>query len=73
MRSFALLAVSAAILSVGTILPSNAEAGCHRLGETGYGIVIVGGRVGSTRTIASSGTAIVGTVDIAGVGSGSFK
>jgi hypothetical protein len=36
MRKFALLAVVAAILSVGVALPSNAEAGCYRLGETGY-------------------------------------
>ena len=36
MRRFALFAAVAAILSVGTVLPSNAEAGCYRLGETGY-------------------------------------
>jgi hypothetical protein len=36
MRRFALFAAVAAILSVGTVLPSNAEAGCYRMGETGY-------------------------------------
>ncbi len=36
MRRFALIAAIAAILSVGAILPSNAEAGCYRLGEAGY-------------------------------------
>jgi hypothetical protein len=36
MRKFALLSAVAAILSVGTMLPSNAVAGCYRLGETGY-------------------------------------
>lgn len=36
MRRFALYAAVAAILSVGAVLPSNAEAGCIRLGETGY-------------------------------------
>ena len=36
MRRFALFAAVAAILSVGAVLPSNAEAGCYRLGETGY-------------------------------------
>jgi hypothetical protein len=35
MRRFVPLAV-AAILSVGTMLPSVAEAGCFRWGETGY-------------------------------------
>ena len=37
MRRFAMLAAVAAALSAGTmILPSSAEAGCYRLGETGY-------------------------------------
>jgi hypothetical protein len=36
MRRFALFAVVAAILSIGTVLPSNAGAGCFRMGETGY-------------------------------------
>ena len=36
MRRFALFAAVAAILSVGAVLPSNAEAGCFRMGETGY-------------------------------------
>ena len=36
MRRFALFAAAAAILSVGIVLPSNAEAGCYRMGETGY-------------------------------------
>jgi len=36
MRRFALLAAVAAALSAGTMLPSRAEAGCYRLGETGY-------------------------------------
>ena len=35
MRRFVLLAV-AAILSLGVLLPSAAQAGCYRLGETGY-------------------------------------
>lgn len=65
MRRFALLAAAAAILSVGAVLPSNAEAGYYRIGETGYtGIIIAGVLVGSTRTIASAGTAIVGTVEV---------
>ncbi len=36
MRRFALFAAVAAILSVGVVLPSSAEAGCYRLGGTGY-------------------------------------
>jgi hypothetical protein len=36
MRRLALFAAVAAILSVGTVLPSNAKAGCYRMGETGY-------------------------------------
>jgi hypothetical protein len=36
MRRFALLAVVAAVLSVGAVMPSGAEAGCYRMGETGY-------------------------------------
>lgn len=37
MRRFAMLAAVAAALSAGTMmLPSSAEAGCYRLGETGY-------------------------------------
>jgi hypothetical protein len=36
MRRFALFAAAAAILSVGVVLPSSAEAGCYRIGETGY-------------------------------------
>ncbi|MGE5156663.1 MAG: hypothetical protein ACM3OF_00820 [Gemmatimonas sp.] len=36
MRRFALLVGAAVILSVGVALPSRAEAGCYRLGETGY-------------------------------------
>lgn len=36
MRSLALLAAVAAILSVGVVLPTSAQAGCYRLGETGY-------------------------------------
>ncbi len=36
MRRFALSAVVAAVLSIGAVLPSNAYAGCYRLGETGY-------------------------------------
>ena len=35
MRKSVLLAL-AAILSIGILLPSAAEAGCSRLGETGY-------------------------------------
>ncbi len=35
MRRSVLLAV-AAILSLGVLLPSAAQAGCYRLGETGY-------------------------------------
>ncbi len=36
MRKVALLAAVAAIMSVGTVLPSSAQAGCYRVGETGY-------------------------------------
>ena len=36
MRKLVLLAAVAAILSGGIMLPSAAEAGCFRLGETGY-------------------------------------
>lgn len=36
MRRSALFAIVAAILSIGTVLPSYAQAGCYRLGETGY-------------------------------------
>jgi hypothetical protein len=36
MRRYALLAAVAAILSIGVALPNKAEAGCYRLGETGY-------------------------------------
>jgi len=35
MRRFAALAVAAS-LSIWAMLPSVAEAGCYRLGETGY-------------------------------------
>lgn len=35
MRRFVPLAV-AAILSLGALVPSAAQAGCYRLGETGY-------------------------------------
>ncbi len=35
MRQFVPLAV-AAILSLGVLLPGAAQAGCYRLGETGY-------------------------------------
>ena len=34
MRRVALLAAAATILSVAAILPSSAEAGCYRLGES---------------------------------------
>ena len=36
MRKSAMLAVAAAMMSVAAVLPSRAEAGCYRLGETGY-------------------------------------
>jgi hypothetical protein len=36
MRRFALLAAVAVIVSVGIAMPSAAQAGCFRLGETGY-------------------------------------
>ncbi len=36
MRKLALLAAAAMILSVGAVWPGSAEAGCYRLGETGY-------------------------------------
>jgi hypothetical protein len=36
MRRFALLAAVAAALSVGMMVPTSAEAGCYRMGETGY-------------------------------------
>lgn len=36
MRRLTLLAAVAAILSVGVVLPTSAQAGCYRLGETGY-------------------------------------
>jgi len=36
MRRLALLAAFAAILSIGAVMPGPAEAGCYRLGETGY-------------------------------------
>ncbi|MBP1065265.1 hypothetical protein ACVIWV_003011 [Bradyrhizobium diazoefficiens] len=36
MRNIVLLAAAAAILSIATVFPSSAEAGCYRLGETGY-------------------------------------
>ena len=65
MRRFALPAAVAAILSRGAVLPSNAYAGCYRLGETAItSIDIAGVRVGSIRTTASAGTAIAGTIDI---------
>jgi hypothetical protein len=36
MRRFALFAAVAAILLAGAVLPTSADAGCYRLGETGY-------------------------------------
>ena len=36
MRKFALLAVAAATLSIAALASSGAQAGCYRLGETGY-------------------------------------
>ena len=36
MRKVTSLAVLAAMLSFGVVLPSKAEAGCYRLGEIGY-------------------------------------
>lgn len=65
MRRFALFAAAAAILSVGIVLPAMPRPAAiewARLVITG--IVIVWGPAGSTRTIASAGTAFVGTIDI---------
>ncbi|WP_155253559.1 hypothetical protein [Bradyrhizobium japonicum] len=36
MRKFALFAAVGAIVAVGALTPTRAEAGCYRLGETGY-------------------------------------
>jgi len=36
MRKLAWLAAVAAILSIGALWPTAAQAGCYRLGETGY-------------------------------------
>jgi hypothetical protein len=36
MRNLALIAAAAATFSAAALTPSAAEAGCYRLGETGY-------------------------------------
>ncbi|HEV3042305.1 MAG TPA: hypothetical protein VGY52_00370 [Roseiarcus sp.] len=36
MRKLALLAVAGATLAAAALIPSEASAGCYRLGETGY-------------------------------------
>ena len=36
MRKLAMFVAAIAILSVGALVPTKAEAGCYRLGETGY-------------------------------------
>jgi hypothetical protein len=41
MRKLALLVAATAILSAGVLLPTKADAGCYRLGETGPLLVSV--------------------------------
>ena len=36
MRILAMLVAATAILGAGVLLPTKADAGCYRLGETGY-------------------------------------
>jgi hypothetical protein len=36
MRKLAMLVAAIAILSIGALFPTKAEAGCYRWGETGY-------------------------------------
>ena len=67
MRRLPMLLVATAALSTIVLLPTNADAGCYRLGETGYhwyrfclGSVLV--LPFSTHTSASAGMATAGTV-----------
>ena len=36
MRKLAMFVAAIAILSIGALVPTKAEAGCYRLGATGY-------------------------------------